>query len=207
MLPLSTNWWMGLKCSKLPNCLVSHLFKLFQSDLISQTLLYTKTDLANFHWDHFWGLLQPLHWMHVFTIWLGSLFGSPATIALKARFHNREWLCRMDGMDRATKVEREEVRVAWGKTIAAGKIVQYFALAKSQYNVIMQYPGECNIMQIAPSFPCALIDSEQTARQTEADACLPRISIFVKISRYFEISNMSLLDIRKKPSGHRCVHS
>ena len=67
-----------------------------------------------------------------------------------------------------------------------------------QYNVIMQYPGECNIMQIAPSFPCALIDSEQTARQTEADACLPRISIFVKISRYFEISNMSLLDVRRK---------
>ena len=102
----------------------------------------------------------------------------------------------MDGMDRANKVERAEVRVAWGKTIAAGKIVQNFALAI--ICIIMQYPGECNIMQIAPSFPCALIDSEQTARQTEADACLPRISIFVKISRYFEISNMSLLDVRKK---------
>ena len=37
----------------------------------------------------------------------------------------------MDGMDRANKVERAEVRVAWSKTIAAGKIVQYFALAKS----------------------------------------------------------------------------
>ena len=37
----------------------------------------------------------------------------------------------MDGMDRANKVERAEVRVAWGKTIAAGKIVQYYALAKS----------------------------------------------------------------------------
>ena len=37
----------------------------------------------------------------------------------------------MDGMDRANKVERAEVRVAWGKTIAGGKIVQYFALAKS----------------------------------------------------------------------------
>ena len=57
--------------------------------------------------------------------------GSPTTIALNARFHNRKWLCRMDGMDRANKVERAEVRVAWGKTIAARKIVQYFALAKS----------------------------------------------------------------------------
>ena len=34
-------------------------------------------------------------------------------------------------LDGANKVERADVRVGWSKTIAARKIVQYFALAKS----------------------------------------------------------------------------
>ena len=37
----------------------------------------------------------------------------------------------MDGMVRANRVVRADIRVGWSKTIAARKIVQYFALAKS----------------------------------------------------------------------------